>query len=104
LVPRSVPLVDGLAELRPYRRWLRPRRRCLCLQIITKQPKVRQLGALSGEALVSLGKRGPLGPQRTPDAALAADEQRLGGAYICQFLSKEDKILQRMPRPRKVRD
>jgi hypothetical protein len=72
------------------------------LQIITEQPKVRQLGALLGKALISLGKRGPLGPQRTLDAALVADEQRLGGAHIRQFLSKENKVLQRMPWPRKV--
>jgi hypothetical protein len=104
-----VPLVDGLAKielpllrLHPCQRCLCPRCRCLRLQIITEQPKVRQLGALLGKALISLGKRGHLGPQRTPDAALAADEQRLGGAHIRQFLSKENKVLQRMPWPRKL--
>jgi hypothetical protein len=104
LAPRLVPLVDGLAKLqlpplclRPCQRRLCPRHCCLRLQIITEQPKVRQLGALLGEALISLGKRGSLGPQRTTDAALSADEQRLGGAYIRQFLSKADKVLQRMP-------
>jgi hypothetical protein len=109
LAPRLVPLVDGLTKhqlpllcLRPCQRRLCPRRRCLRLQIITKQPKVRQLGALSGKALIGLGKRGPLGPRRNPDATLTMDEQRLGGAYIRQFLSKEDKVLQIMPWPCKV--
>jgi hypothetical protein len=109
LDPRLVLLIDGLAKLqlpllclRSCQRRLCPRRRCLRLQIITEQPKVSQLGALSGKVLISLGKRGPLGPQRTPDAALAADEQRLGGAYIRQFLSNKDKVLQRMPWPHKV--
>lgn len=45
-----------------------------------------------GEAFISLGKRGPLGPQRTPDAALTADEQRLGGAHIRRFLEDPGNI------------
>jgi hypothetical protein len=55
-----------------------------------------------GEAFISLGKRGPLRPQRIPDAALTADEQRLGGALIRQFMRKESRVLQRMPWSRKV--
>jgi hypothetical protein len=89
LAPRLVPLANDLAKLQlplprlcPRRRRLFPRRRRLRLQLITEQPKVRHLGAPLGEAFISLGKRDPLGPQRTPDAALAADEQRLGGAHI----------------------
>jgi hypothetical protein len=55
-----------------------------------------------GKAFISLDKRGLLGPQRTPDAALTADEQRLGGAHIRKFLRKKNRILQRMPRSHKV--
>jgi hypothetical protein len=104
LDPRLVLLANDLAKLqlpllrlRPCRRRLCLHRRCLRLQLITVQPKVRHLGAPLGKAFISLGKRGPLGPQRTPDAALAADEQRLGGAHIRQFLRKESRVLQRMP-------
>jgi hypothetical protein len=104
-----VPLIDDLAKLQlpllqlhPCRRRLCPRRRCLRLQLITEQPKVRHLGAPLGEAFISLGKRGLLGPQRTPDAALTADEQQLGGAHIRKFLKKESRVLQRMPWSRKV--
>jgi hypothetical protein len=109
LAPRLVPLADDLAKLqlpllhlRPCQRRLCPRRRYLRLQLIMEQPKVRHLGAPLGEAFISLGKSGPLGPQRTPDAALAADEQRLGGAHIRQFLRKESRVLQRMTWSRKV--
>jgi hypothetical protein len=41
-----------------------------------------------GKAFSSLGKRGPQEPQRTPDIGLVVDEQRLGGAQICQILKK----------------
>jgi hypothetical protein len=100
LAPRLVLLANDLAKLQlPLlcQRRLCPRRRRLRLQLITEQPKVRHLGAPLGEAFISLGKRGPLGPQRTPDAALVANEQRLGGAHIRQFLRKENMVLQRMP-------
>jgi hypothetical protein len=104
LASRLVPLANDLAKLqlpllrlRPCRRRLCLRRRCLCLQLITEQPKVRHLEALLGEAFISLSKRDPLGPQRTPNATLAADEQRLGGAHIRQFLRKGSRVLQRMP-------
>jgi hypothetical protein len=107
LVPRLVPLANDLAKLqlpllrlRPCRRRLCPRRRCLRLQLITEPPKVRRLGAPLGKAFSSLGKRGPQEPQRTPDVGLAADEQRLGGAQIRQFLRKGSRVLQRMPRSR----
>jgi hypothetical protein len=72
------------------------------LQLITEQPKVRHLGAPLGKALIGLGKRGPLGPQRIPDVALAADEQRLSGAHVRKFLREENKISQRMPWSREV--
>jgi hypothetical protein len=104
-----VPLTDDLAKLqllllhlRPCQRRLYPRRRYLRLKLIIEQPKVCHLGAPLGEAFISLGKRGLLGPQRTLDAALTADEQRLGGAHIRKFLRKENRILQRMPRSHKV--
>jgi hypothetical protein len=64
--------------------------------------KVRHLGTLLGEALIGLGKHGSLGPQRIPDVALTADEQRLGGAHVRKFLRRENRILQRMPWSRKV--
>jgi hypothetical protein len=73
------------------------RRCCLCHQLVTEQPKVRRLGAPLGEALGSLGKRGPQKPQRTLDIGLAADEQRLGGAQIHQILRKGSRASQRMP-------
>jgi hypothetical protein len=67
--PRLVSLTDDLAKLqlpplRLYvrRRCLYARRRCLYPQLITEQPKVRRLGAPLGEALGSLGKRGPQEP------------------------------------------
>jgi hypothetical protein len=67
---RLVPLANDLAKLqllllrlRPYRRRLCPRRRCLHLQLITEQPEVRRLGAPLGKAFGSLGKRGPQEPQ-----------------------------------------
>jgi hypothetical protein len=108
LAPRLVLLANDLAKLQlpplrlhPCRRRLCLRRRCLRLQLITEQPKVRHLGAPLGEAFIGLGKRGPLGPQRTPDVALAVDEQRLGGAHIRQFLRKGSRVLQRMPWSRK---
>jgi hypothetical protein len=104
-----VPLADDLAKLQlpllhlcSCQHRLCPRRRYLRLQLITEQPKVRQLGAPLGEAFISLGKRGLLGPQRTLDVALTADEQRLGGAHIRKFLRKENRILQRMPWSSKV--
>jgi hypothetical protein len=104
LAPRLVPLADDLAKLqlsllhlRLCQRRLCPRRYYLRLQLITEQSKVRHLGALLGKAFISLGKRGLLGPQRTPDAALTADKQRFGGAHICKFLRKENRILQRTP-------
>jgi hypothetical protein len=104
-----VPLADDLAKLqlsmlrlRPGQRRLCPRRRRLQLQIIAEQLKVRHLDDPLGEAFISLGKRGLLGPQRTPDAALTADEQRLVGARIRKFLRKENRVLQRMPRSRKM--
>jgi hypothetical protein len=109
LAPRLVPLADDLAKLqlpllhlRPCQRRLCPCRRHLRLQLITEQPKVRHLGTSLGEAFISLDKRGLLGPQRTPDAALTVNEQRLGGAHIRKFLRKENMILQRMPWSRKV--
>jgi hypothetical protein len=79
------------------RRRLCPRRRCLRLQLITEQPKVRHLDALLGKALIGLGKRGPLGLQRFPNVALTADEQRLSGAHIRKLLREENRISQRMP-------
>jgi hypothetical protein len=98
LAPRLVPLANNMAKLqlpllrlRPCRRRICPRRRCLHLQLITEQPKVRHLGA------PSLGKRGPQEPQRALDVGLAADEQRLGGAHIHQFLRKGSSVLQKMP-------
>jgi hypothetical protein len=94
-------LLPGRRSLRPCRRCLYPRRRCLRLQFITEQSKVCHLGAPLGEALIGLGKRGPLRPQRIPDVALAADEQRLGGAHVRKFPRKENRILQRMPWSRK---
>jgi hypothetical protein len=51
----------------------------------------------SHKALIGLGKRGPLGPQRLPNVAFAADEQRLGGPHVRKLLRKENKISQRMP-------
>jgi hypothetical protein len=75
LAPRLVPLANDLAKLQLPLLRLCLHRRCLRLQLITEQPKVRNLGAPLGEAFISLGKRGPLGPQRTLDAALAVDEQ-----------------------------
>jgi hypothetical protein len=82
LAPRLVPLTDDLAKLqlpllhlRLCQRRLCPRHRYLRLQLITEQPKVRHLSASLSKAFNSLGKRGLLGPQRTPDAALTADEQ-----------------------------
>jgi hypothetical protein len=104
-----VPLADDLTKLQlsllhlcPCQRHLYPRCRYLRLQLIIEQPKVRHLGAPLGEAFISLGKRGLLGPQRTPDAALTADEQLLGGAHIRKFLRKENRISQNMPWSRKV--
>jgi hypothetical protein len=89
LASRLVSLADNLAKLQLSLLHLRPcqRRLCSCrrylrLQLITEQPKVRHLSAPLGEAFISLGKRGPLGPQRILDATLAPDEQRLGGAHI----------------------
>jgi hypothetical protein len=108
LALRLVPLANELAKLqlpllrlRSCRRRLFLRRRCLHLQLITEQPKVRHLGAPLGEAFISLGKRSPQEPQRTPDVGLAADEQRLGGAHVRQFLRKGSRVLQRMPWSRK---
>jgi hypothetical protein len=118
LAPRLVPLTDSLAKLQlplshllglgshllPGRqsllscqRRLCPRRCCLRLQLVAEQPKVRHLGAPLGEALVGLGKRGPLRLQRLPNVAFAADEQRLGGARVRELLRKENKMSQRMP-------
>jgi hypothetical protein len=103
-----VPLANDLAKLQlpllrlhPCRRRLCLRHRCLDLQLITEQPKVFHLGAPLGEAFISLGKRGPQEPQQTLDVGLAADEQRLGGAHIRQFLRKGSRVLQRMPWSRK---
>jgi hypothetical protein len=59
LAPRLVPLTDDLAKLQLPSLRLCARRRCLCPQLITEQPKVRRLGAPLGEALGGLGKRGP---------------------------------------------
>jgi hypothetical protein len=108
LVPRLVPLADDLAKLqfpllrlRPCQRRLCPCRRCLHLQLITEQPKVRRLGAPLGVAFCSLGKHGPQEPQRTPDVGVTADEQRLGGAQIRQILRKGSRVSQRMPWSRK---
>jgi hypothetical protein len=95
--PRLVPLTDDLAKLQLPSMRLCARRRCLCPQLVTEQPKVRRLGAPLGEALGSLGKRGPQEPQRTPDVDLAADERRLGGAQIRQILRKGSGASQRMP-------
>ena len=64
-------LLPSRRSLRPCRRRLCPRRRCLRFQLLIEQPKVHRLGALLGEALIGLGKRSPLGPQRIPDVALA---------------------------------
>jgi hypothetical protein len=82
LAPRLIPLADSLAKLqlslphllglgshllpgrqslRSCRRRLCPCRRCLRLQPVAEQPKVRHLGAPLGKALIGLGKRGPLG-------------------------------------------
>jgi hypothetical protein len=104
-----VPLADDLAKLqlpllhlRSCQLRLCPRRRYLRLQLITEQPKVHHLGTPLGEAFITLGKRDLLGPQRTLDAALTADEQRLGVAHIHKFLRKENRILQRVPWSRKV--
>jgi hypothetical protein len=104
LVLRLVPLANDLAKLqlpllrlRPCRRRLCPRRRCLHLQLITEQPEVRRLGAPLGEAFGSLIKRGPQEPQRTPDIGLMADEQRLGDAQIRQILKKGSRVSRRMP-------
>jgi hypothetical protein len=80
LVPRLVPLTDDLAKLQLPPLPLYACRRCLHPQLVTKQPKVRRLGAPLGETLGSLGKRGPQEPQRTPDVGLAVDERRLGDA------------------------
>jgi hypothetical protein len=93
-----VPLADGLVKLRlPQLRLCACRRRRLRSQIDTKQPKARHLGALLGEAHGSAGKRGPQGPQRTPDINLAADERRLGGAQIRQILREGSGASQRAP-------
>jgi hypothetical protein len=73
--PRLVPLADDLAKLRLPSLRLCARRRCLCPQLVTEQPKVRRLGAPLGEALGGLGKHGPQEPQRTPDVGLAVDER-----------------------------
>ena len=70
-----IPLTNDLAELQLPPLRLCACRRCFCPQIDIEQPKVRHLGAPSGEALDSLGKRGPQGPQRTLDVGLAADER-----------------------------
>jgi hypothetical protein len=123
LAPRLVPLADSLAKLqlplphllglgshlllgrqnlRSCRRRLYPCLCCLRLQPVAEQPKVRHLDVLLGEALIGLGKRGPLGSQRPPNAAFATDEQRLGGARVCELLRKEDEMSQRMPWSRKV--
>ena len=75
LAPRLVPLADDLAKLQLPPLRLCACRRCLCPQINIEQPKVRHLGAPLGEALGSLGKRGPQEPQRTLDVGLAADER-----------------------------
>jgi hypothetical protein len=80
--PRLVPLTNDLAKLQLPLLRLCARRRCLCPQLVTEKPKVRRLGAPLGEALGSLGKRGPQEPQRTPDVGIAADERRLEGAQI----------------------
>jgi hypothetical protein len=92
-----VPLADGLVKLQ-----LPPLRLCACRrrlrsQIDTEQPKVCHLGALLGEAHGSAGKRGPQGPQRTPDINLAADERRLGAAQIRQILREGSGASQRAP-------
>ena len=86
-----------LLRLRPCRRRLCPRRRCLHLQLITEQPEVRRLGTPLGKAFGSLGKSGPQEPQRTLDTSLVTDEQRLGGAQIRQILKKGSRVSQRMP-------
>jgi hypothetical protein len=112
LAPRLVPLADSLVKLqlppphllglgshqlpgrqslRSCRRRLCPRRRCLLLQLVAEQPKVRHLGATLGKALIGLGKRGPLGSQRLPNVTFVADEQRLGGARVRKLLRKENK-------------
>jgi hypothetical protein len=95
--PRLVPLTDDLAKLQLPPLRLCACRRCLYPQLVTEQPKVRRLGAPLGEALGSLGKRGPQEPQRTPDVGLAADERRLGGAQIRQILRKGSRASRRMP-------
>ena len=95
--PRLVPLAGDLVKLRLLPLRLCACRCCLCSQIDTDQPKVRHLGALLGEARGSPGKRGPQGPQRTPDIDLAADERRLGGAQIRQILREGSEASQRTP-------
>jgi hypothetical protein len=95
--PRLVPLAGDLVKLRLLPLRLCACRCCLCSQIGTEKPKVRHLGALLGEARGSPGKRGPQGPQRTPDIDLAADERRLGGAQIRQILREGSGASQRAP-------
>ena len=95
--PRLVPLIDDLAKLELPALRLCAFRRCLCPQLVTKQPKVRSLGAPLGEVLGSLSKRGPQEPQRTPDVGLTVDERRLGGAQIRQILRKGSRASRRMP-------
>jgi hypothetical protein len=56
---RLVPLTDDLAKLQLPPLRLCARRRCLCPQLVTEQPKIHRLGAPLGEALGGLGKRGP---------------------------------------------
>jgi hypothetical protein len=94
---RLVPLAGDLVKLRLPPLHLCVCCCCLCSQIGTEQPKVRHLGALLGEARGSPDKRGPKGPQRTPDIDLAADERRLGGTQIRQILREGSGASQRTP-------
>jgi hypothetical protein len=99
LAKLQLPLLHLLglgSHLLPSRRSLHscqhrlcPRRRCLRLQLLTEQPKVRRLGALLGDALIGLGKHSPLGPQRFPNSALATEEQRLSGAHVRELLKRK---------------
>ena len=95
-------LLPGRQNLCSCRRRLCPRRCCLRLQPVAEQLKICHLGAPLGKALIGLGKRGPLGSQRLPNVAFAADEQRLGGARVRELLRKENKMSQRMPWSREV--
>jgi hypothetical protein len=97
LAPRLVPHAGDLVKLRLPPLRLYACRCCLCSQIGTEQPKVRHLGALLGEVRGSPSKRGPQGPQRTPDIDLTADERRLGGAQNRQILREGSGASQRTP-------